>query len=105
MASSGKEAAAATVFGALRADPPALVLGLGPAETVSRAAYMTTPLLLHGDSPLHVLRLSPAKLAAKAQTDAFDASGGGTSFNTGVSSALGVVGDLGIARGGSSTPR
>ena len=93
----GKEAAAATVFGALKTDPPGLVLGLGPAETVSRAAFMTTPLLLHEDSPLHVLGLSPAKLAAKAQTDAFDASGGGTSFNTGISSALGVLGDLGIA--------
>ena len=43
-----------------------------------------------------MLGLSPAKLAAKAQVDAFDASGGGTSFNTGVSSALGVLGDLGI---------
>ena len=85
------------MFGALKTDPPALVLGLGPAETVSRAAFMTTPLLLHEDSPLHVLGLSPAKLAAKAQTDAFDASGGGTSFNTGISSALGVLGDLGIA--------
>lgn len=92
----GKEAAAATVLGALKADPPALVLGFGPAETVSRAAYMTTPLLLRGDSPLHVLGLSPARLAAEAQTDAFKASGGGTSFNTGVSSALGVVGDLGV---------
>ena len=93
---SGKEAAAATVFGALKADPPALVVGLGPAETVSRAAYMTTPLLLRGDSPLHALGLSPAKLADKVQTDALDASGGGTSFNTGISSALGVIGDLGI---------
>jgi len=92
----GKEAAAATVFGALRADPPSLVLGLGPAETVSRAAFMTTPLLLRGDSPLHVLGLGPAKLAAKAQADAFDVSGGGTSFNTGISSALGVLGDLGV---------
>ena len=93
----GKEAAAQTVFGALGADAPSLVLGLGPAETVSRAAYMTTPILLREGSPLHVLGLSPAKLAAKAQTSALDASGGGTSFNTGVSSALGVLGDLGVA--------
>ena len=93
----GKEAAAATVFGALKTDAPTLVLGLGPAETVSRAAFMTTPLLLQPDSPLHALGLKPAKLAAIAQTDAFDASGGGTSFNSGISSALGVLGDLGIA--------
>jgi hypothetical protein len=93
----GKEAAAATVFGNLRIDAPALVLGFGPAESVSRAAFMTTPLLLREDSPLQVLGLSPAKLAAKAQQKAFDASGGGTSFDTGISSALGVLGDLGIA--------
>jgi hypothetical protein len=92
----GKEAAAATVFEALKRDPASFVLGVGPAESVSRAAFMTTPLLLHEDSPLHALGLEPAELAAKAQTNAEDASGGGTSFNTGISSALGVLGDLGI---------
>jgi hypothetical protein len=95
----GKEAAAATVLGSLKNDPSTLALGLGPAESVSRAAFMTTPLLLRENSPLHALGLSPATLAAEAQADAFDASGGGTSFDTGISSALGVVGDLGIAGG------
>jgi hypothetical protein len=58
---------------------------------------MTTPLLLQSDSPLTVLGLSPAELAVDAHSSAQRASGGGSSFNTGVSSALGVLGDIGIA--------
>ena len=57
----GKEAAAATVFGALKADAPALVLGLGPAESVSRAAFMTTPLLLQRGLPAARPRTEPGK--------------------------------------------
>ena len=101
----GKEAAAATVFGALRADLPALVLGLGPAETVSRAAFMTTPLLLHEDSPLHVLGLSPAKLAAKAADGRVESLGRRDVIQHGNLECARSAGRSRNCRGGSSTHR
>lgn len=93
----GKQAAAGFVWGKVRSDPQSLVFGMGPAETVSRAAFMTTDLLQGRDSPLHVLELKPAAIALEAQYEALAESYGGTSFNSGLSSALGVLGDLGIA--------
>ena len=92
----GKQIAAEFVWGKLRGDPSSIVFGLGPAETVSRAAFMTTPLLLSQGSPLHVFGLKPAPVAMEAESRALVVSGGGTSFNSGISSALRVVGDLGI---------
>jgi hypothetical protein len=92
----GKEATARFVWHEVDADPPSVAFGKGPAETVSRAAFMTTPQLQGADSPLAVLDLKPATLAVEAQSTALEVSGGGTSFNSGVSSALGVLGDLGI---------
>lgn len=92
----GKEAATNVVFDALRSDPASLLLGLGPAESVSRAAFMTTPLLLDADSPLRVLGLEPAETALIVDTRARAVSGGYTSFDTGLSSALGVLGDIGV---------
>jgi len=73
-----------------------LAFGEGPAETVSRAAFLTTPLQLQSDSPLRSLGLKPAKLAVEVQAQATQVSGGRTSFNSGVSSMLGVFGDLGV---------
>lgn len=93
----GKQAASKVVWRSVESDPAALVFGLGPAESVSRTAFMTTPMMLNQRSPLQILGLSQAKLALEANTSATDVSGGGTSLNTGVSSALGVFGDLGIA--------
>jgi hypothetical protein len=87
----GKEAASRTVLNTITSEPSTLVVGLGPAESVSRAAFMTTPLLLGEESPLHVLGLEPASLPATVTTDAE-----GTSFDTGLSSALGVLGDIGL---------
>jgi hypothetical protein len=92
----GKEATARFVWQEVRSDPQSVAFGKGPAETVSRAAYMTTPLFGRADSPLTVLDLKPAKFAIGAESAALDVSGGGTSFNGGASSALGVLGDLGI---------
>jgi hypothetical protein len=77
-------------------DPAAVAFGQGPAETVSRAAFMTTPLFLGTDSPLAMLGLKPAVWATEAQDTAVEVSGGGTSFDSGTSSALGVLGDLGV---------
>jgi hypothetical protein len=93
----GKEAAASLVWSTIASDPQSLVFGKGPAETVSRAAFMTTNLAQRQDSQLRVLRLKPAAIAMEAQYYAIAESHGGTSFNSGLSSALGVVGDLGLA--------
>lgn len=92
----GKEATARFVWREARADPPAVAFGQGPAETVSRAAFMTTDLFQGADSPLSVLDLKPATFAEEAQGTAVEVSDGGTSFNSGTSSAIGVLGDLGI---------
>ena len=92
----GKTETARIVWSHLRSDPESLVFGKGPAETVSRAAFMTTDLLQRQDSPLRVLDLHSAEIAVDAQKAATIASGGDTSVNSGVSSALGVLGDLGL---------
>lgn len=92
----GKAEAASFVWDRLDREPASVVFGLGPAETVSRAAFMTTDLLLSSNSPLRVLGLTPATVAQEVQVRALAVSGGGTSFNSSLSSALGVVGDLGV---------
>jgi hypothetical protein len=93
----GKQATANFVWNKLDGDPASLVFGKGPAETVSRAAFMTTDLLQRSGSPLAVLGLRPAAIAVEAQGSALEIThGAGTSFNSGVSSTLGVLGDLGI---------
>ena len=97
----GKEAAASFVWSKISGDSASLAFGKGPAETVSRAAFLTTPQFQtsgfqNSRSPLATLGLSPAPIAVEAQTVAFGTSRGGTSLNTGVSSTLGVIGDLGL---------
>jgi hypothetical protein len=69
------------------------VFGKGPAETVSRAAFITID---SQEDSFGGVALKPAKIAVEAQTGARSVSGGGTSINSGVSSMLGVFGDLGL---------
>jgi hypothetical protein len=93
----GKQATAEFLWHKLDRDPASLAFGKGPAETVSRAAFMTTDLFQRSGSPLAILGLSPAPIAVEAQGTALAVTrGAGTSLNTGVSSTLGVLGDLGI---------
>lgn len=92
----GKEATAQFVWRRLDGDAASIAFGKGPAETVSRAAFMTTDLFQHSGSPLAVLGLKPAAIAVEAQSAALTASHGGSSLNSGASSTLGVLGDLGI---------
>lgn len=92
----GKTEAAKLVWSELSSDPASLTFGKGPAETVTRAAFMTTDLLQGEQSPLRVLELHPARIALDVQVGALARSGGGTSFNGALSSALGVFGDLGV---------
>jgi hypothetical protein len=93
----GKQAATTILWETLRADPVSVAVGIGPAMSISRAAYMTTPDFVDADSPLQVLGLRPADLAPKVQARAEEVSGGYTSFDTGLSSALGILGDIGLA--------
>ncbi len=92
----GKLAAARVVLEGISSSPDALLFGLGPASTVSRASFMTTPLLLREGSPLRILGLGSSTFAVSAEAEAVRLSGGATSFNSAQSSALGVLGDLGL---------
>jgi hypothetical protein len=71
------------------------VLGLGPANGVSRAAFLTTDLFAQGDSPLAGLGLEPATLPVRAEKEA-GVIAGGSSFNGALSSALGLFSDIGV---------
>ncbi len=93
---TGKLGVGKFVWDKLRTDPAAIVFGKGPAETVSRAAFLTTPEFETSRSALSALDLKPASIALEAKGAAAQAGGTGTSFNSGVSSTLGVFGDLGI---------
>ena len=71
----GKQAAAEFVWKKLDSDTSSLVFGRGPAETVSRAAFLTTSGFQRSgfqnvDSPLRVLGLAPATIATEAQRTA-----------------------------------
>jgi hypothetical protein len=66
--------------------------GLGPANGLSRAAYLTRP---EKDSALSLLELEPAPLPPRADAVAARLSGG-TSFNLPESSAFGVLTDIGV---------
>jgi hypothetical protein len=91
---NGKVETAKIVWRHLESGPASVVFGKGPAETVSRVAFLTTD--PHGETLFRGLGLQPATIAVEAQAGAHSVSGGGTSINSGVSSMLGVFGDLGL---------
>ena len=91
---SGKLVSAEVVLREMRTDLSTLVFGLGPADGVSRAAFMTSVNLTEG-SPLLALGLEPAALPARVEASAAQVAGG-TSFNSPLSSALGIFGDIGL---------
>jgi hypothetical protein len=70
-------------------------LGVGPANGLSRAAYLTDPVYGREGSPVGLLRLQPAPLPPIAVPEALRASGD-TSFNYPLSSLLGVLSDVGV---------
>jgi len=92
----GKLVATELVWDEINRSPANLLLGLGPASTVSRASFMTTDLLLSADSPLTMLELRPSTFAVRVQMMASVGSGESSSFTSPLSSALGVLGDLGL---------
>jgi hypothetical protein len=70
-------------------------LGFGPANGLSRAAYMTDPTFARSDSAIRILELDPAPLppVADRRTERVAT---GTSFNRPLSSAIGVLADTGL---------
>jgi hypothetical protein len=82
------------IIGNLLQDPATLLIGEGPATTVSRAAFITVG-SVRVDSPVRAINLDPAPLAG---TYAAPSLKGGliSSATGGLSSAIGLVGDLGI---------
>ena len=94
----GKQATALFLWRTLSSDPAAVIFGKGPAETVSRAAFMTLPGYANSAAPFEVLGLRPAVIPLEAQSVATAALGGGipNSTESSVSSLLGVFGDLGV---------
>jgi hypothetical protein len=89
---AGKFETASFIWKDISKSPSTLVFGEGPAETVSRAAFMTTPAFQKARSPLRQLGLAPAETARVLESTA-----PGGSFDAPLSSMLGVLGDLGIA--------
>ena len=60
---NGKEGTLQFVWSKLDGDPASIAFGRGPAETVSRAAFETTPVQQRTGSPLEALGLKPAPIA------------------------------------------
>jgi hypothetical protein len=101
---SGKQAVGKMIWHDATSDFGTFVLGQGPAETVSRAAFETLPAYQNtgsAGSALRSLGLAPAQTALKANIVAAQAVGQPPgapldSFDSGLSSAIGVFGDLGF---------
>lgn len=95
----GKAAVARAVLHDLGSDPAAAAVGLGPGETVSRLALLTTP--ARGEepdvAPVRALGLRPGKRTAEYQAVADRGPfAGASSFTSPTSSLLGVLGDYGL---------
>lgn len=97
---TGKVAVASALWNDLQASPLTFAFGLGPGETVSRFSFLTAPELLQEGSPVALLDLHPSRGVehysniASYRASAYDDD---SSFNSPQSSALGVLGDYGVA--------
>jgi hypothetical protein len=98
---AGKFLVAKIIWHDITADPASFVWGKGPAETVTRAAYLTTPFQQQASS-FTALGLSPASIAVSTwyrvlgASNAIQFSFNRTSLNGPTSSAFGVLGDTGL---------
>ena len=100
---SGKEAVARSLLRDATNDGGVLLVGRGPAETVSRAAFETVPAFQKEGSGLGALSLHPAigpidktVVAARATDQPVTANPSLDSFDSAESSGLGLFGDLGL---------
>lgn len=107
---TGKVSVARMIWHDATGDLETFVFGQGPAETVSRTAYLTVPDFRRAGSALEALGLKPAEKAIAAEEVAAAAARatGRTgradleqpfnlaSFDSGLSSGIGLFGDLGL---------
>lgn len=85
----------------IKRDPVSLLVGLGPASTASRSAFITTGLVSE-NSPVEILDLEPAPFTVRLAEMSRSLYGQtGSSSDIGLSSALGMVGDVGLLGFGS----
>lgn len=92
----GKVVAARIVLRAMSEDVGSVVFGKGPAETVTRTAFLTAGGYLREDSPLRAIGLETSPITMEVLEATIAVGGEYSSFRSGVSSALGVLGDLGV---------
>jgi hypothetical protein len=93
---SGKEPVLAEMTDRAHHNLPTLLLGSGPATTVSRLALLASEDTSAGQTPVQALGLAPSDLTEKLLAKSKAVSGGGSSFDSPISSALGAVGDIGL---------
>jgi hypothetical protein len=95
---TGKVAVAQALWGDISSTFVNEVFGLGPGESVSRFAFLTTPTLLKQGSPVALLGLHASRGADHYNKIAFSGPfTGNSSFTSALSSALGILGDYGVA--------
>lgn len=95
--STGKVAVFDALLTDLAASPHTLLFGFGPGETVSRFAFLTTPLLFKEGSPVALLGLQPSTYAETYEALALSGPfTGESSFTSAQSSVLGILGDYGF---------
>ena len=95
---TGKVAVAQALWTDISASAAGLAFGLGPGETVSRFSFLTTPALLKEGSPVTLLGLHASRGADYYDKIAFSGPfTGNSSFTSAQSSALGILGDYGLA--------
>lgn len=95
---TGKFAVAQALWTDVSSSAAGLVFGLGPGETVSRFAFLTTPGMFKTGSPVALLGLHESRGAKHYDAIAFSGPfTGKSSFTSAQSSALGILGDYGLA--------
>ena len=95
---TGKVAVASALWNDVCGSFANFMFGFGPGETVSRFSFLTTPDLLKEGSPVTLLGLHASRGADHYDAIAFSGPfTGESSFTSAQSSALGILGDYGIA--------
>lgn len=95
---TGKVAVSAALWSDISESKPSFLFGLGPGQSVSRFAFLSTPNKLKAGSPVALLGLTTSRGADRYDEIAFGGRfTGDSSFTSAQSSALGILGDYGIA--------
>jgi hypothetical protein len=92
---SGKVMAAQQIWSKMGGQPVNIMLGLGPAETLSHAAYLTADPVVKAHSPLKSLEIRPSAMALNALSFSHP-SHLIDSFHSEDTSIIGLFGDIGV---------